>query len=783
MSGIFTDLSYFGGLVNTNIRANINTPLNLTHGGRPSGIPPNTPTVPVLNGGAGSTAISIYFTHVGDTGTPPITYTGLYSTSATGTYSVCQFNNTSGNATVANATGLTPNTPYYFKARATNAYGGSTSSYAMFTTASAGTAPSGPPTVPTNLGANSSAITVSFDTTGITGTAPITYSVVYGTTTSSFPFTSTDITPQGAGVYSCLATGLSSNTTYYFKSVATNSVGSQQSAVSAGMTTDPPPDLMTNLYMTFLTPTTGYGYYDPSNNGSLQPTNSMNWILNSDAPNGTASQTYGDYWCSSVQSGLSALSPVPTTLNGAGGCYNTNGDNYTMVSNAYLQPIRDTAGVTLMLSLGGFYADLLGMFGPLLSPPGGAAPGFTFGSSVELMNSIAYTFYNVSTAPNPLGWSRASWGALEWKGLNLDFENIGYGGRVITNGYPNNRTVQYPTIPGQVPGSTAGKPVFPADANTIIPGQAGGNVRYMDYIDAIRYMIVHHYNTYGGDFYLTTAPIAAAINGDQNTNITATQNALGTWFAFPSNTTVPSSATFNSAGSNAMLHPTVLCYFDDVFVQFYNSDPANYLGGANFANLLAQWGYLALQAQASGVGYTTTKINIGLAKGQVSNITSQSTPPPVATYGVGGGGNAGPTAVYTPAAEPGPLYSSWYPQFATAAPPNASAFYFPDISEAGDAATLNAALAAANAILRTATARPTLNIVDWCSGVGCWAGAPALQMVKGMYDGTNANYVANLPPTGYASAWAEAYFPAVQPGWAGNVPVNVVAPTPPAAPM
>jgi hypothetical protein len=137
MSGIFTDLSFFGGLVNTNIRANINTPLNLTQGARPvpSGAPSPAPMVPFLVGIAGTTSITIQFSHAGITGTAPISYIGKFSSSPTKGYVICRVNTTEGDDTVSTVQNLTPDTTYYFKAVATNAYGNSESSWADFSTA------------------------------------------------------------------------------------------------------------------------------------------------------------------------------------------------------------------------------------------------------------------------------------------------------------------------------------------------------------------------------------------------------------------------------------------------------------------------------------------------------------------------------------------------------------------------------------------------------------------------------------------------------------------------
>ena len=733
--------------------------------------PPSAPPgVPFYVGGATASTITMNINVAGVQGSPPPVYSVLYGTTpnpATPFPAYRAF----GSLYTAQLTGLQSNTSYYFKSVATNAAGQQISAVSVGVTTSdgTGTAPSAPPTVPVVSGTpTSSTITVTFDVAGITGSPPPYYTVLVGPTTNpTGPFPATFVSGT---TYQAVATGLAPNTNYYFKSVAQNGISPNQvSAVSAAIKTGtgptpPPPTgpLQTLCHHTFLVPIAPfiYSYVPPpgtSSGGNAPIDAALTWVLNADAPNGAANSTYGDFYCRSfIDTTKAPYSTIPTIVPNitTGGCYNTDGLDYSAVSNSYLGSINSQPNTKLIVSLGGFYGDVLGFFGPYVVP--GAVAGWVTPTGVDLVDSIAYAFYNNSGAPNPMGWARtgsgnttaSTWGAQTWDGLNIDFENIGLGGRLIQGGAWG--TTQWP------PALTTDRNFVPALTDVI----GASSTTYGQYVGAIKDMIVHHGTAYP-DKILTSAPISLAINGDESTNITATQNALGTWFAFPTSDTVPSDQTYNSAASDAMIHPSVLCYFDDVFVQFYNEGPDVYLGGKNFVNLVAQWGYVALKAQAQGK--KNVRINIGLAYGQVSNITDQNPPPPVATFPPGG--TDGPTAPFSP--NPAP-FTYFYPQFATASPPNPPPSAFPNISVAGDPQTLSDTLKAATAILITSF--PGITTASWCSGAGFFAGAPATQMAKNIYTSSSQYFVPGLP-AGATYLWGEAYFPAVQPGWQGNVPI------------
>jgi hypothetical protein len=121
--------------------------------------------------------------------------------------------------------GLSPGTTYYFRSYATNSGGTSFSAIESFTTRSY----SPPTTIPSD--ASLIAITTATlngsiqDTNGSSATSR---GFVYGTTLS-FGATTTEAGIFETGAYSASVTGLSANTTYYYKSYATNGSGTSYS--------------------------------------------------------------------------------------------------------------------------------------------------------------------------------------------------------------------------------------------------------------------------------------------------------------------------------------------------------------------------------------------------------------------------------------------------------------------------------------------------------------------------------------------------------------------------
>ncbi|MCK6557571.1 fibronectin type III domain-containing protein [bacterium] len=142
-----------------------------------------------------------------------------------------QITTTGANVTTYSNTGLSPNTTYYYRVRATNAAGDSDNSNEAFATTQS---PPPPPAAPTNLTANavsSSQINLAWqdnssDETGFE---------IDRATTSGGPYT--QIATTGANVTTYSNTGLSPNTTYYYRVRATNVAGDSPNSNEASAMT------------------------------------------------------------------------------------------------------------------------------------------------------------------------------------------------------------------------------------------------------------------------------------------------------------------------------------------------------------------------------------------------------------------------------------------------------------------------------------------------------------------------------------------------------------------
>jgi hypothetical protein len=598
-----------------------------------------------------------------------------------------------------------------------------------------GFAPSGTVSIPVVNGTpTNTSITVVYDVSQISGTAPLSYSVLYGTTNT--PTTSASASRSGNTV-TAVVTGLTAATAYYFIGVVSNNNGSDQSKVSAAISTagsPTPSSLVTYAVAPFLV--AGPVFNTPY-------TQCVNYYLGTDAVGGTlgsngqvtGTQLFGSWYANTY----GIVPPAYGFPTFSGKCLSDINQSDTGASSfAYLHPLQ-TAGAKVLVSLGGYYMDMRGLWGnasySVPNFPGGSMPTVT-----QFTNSILNVYLGKST-PKLSSWSNSGWAGLVFDGLNIDFENIGQGGNP-------NVSNSYPPIPGTAP-------TFPANAT---------DAQYSSYMTDVVTMLSTIYAA-APTMILTHAPLSLSINSDSlalqgGKNVAPTTN-LNQWFAFTASNVAPTTTNFNATASIALNNPAQMCFFDDIFVQFYNESPDNYLGGANFSKLLAQWAFCALKAQA--LGKKKTKINIGLAKGVIQGSTAN---PSVAN-------SQGPTPGISPAG-PGP-YTYWYPQYQTASPPNPDAthpatptgFLYPNIGVDKDAGNLQSALNAANTLLQ-ASGLPnafTIQISDWCSGAGFWAGGPATAACKSVFKD-----VPNLPQ-GVTYAWSDAQYPSPNPQWAGNLPI------------
>lgn len=715
-------------------------------------IPPSIPFT--VQAPPPATSITILMNVAGVTGDPAPTYSFLYGTTTTPTTpapAVQVF----GSLYVAVITGLTASTAYYFQSVATNSAGVQSSavSGAITTGSGSGTAPNQAPTVPVVSGSpTANSITVTFDIAGVTGTPTPSYNLLFGPTTS--PTAPLIATLVSGTTYTGTATGLSASTAYYFKSVAQNGISPDAiSAVSSAISTASAPvlpNLKTNVVLPFLlqgprfnttAPWAGIDYY------MATPATGAIYVVNGTSAQGQ--QLFGSMYAGTVGTpgdvSGGAVPPVPY----AGACTADQQFNasFGTQSDAYLKGIQNALGTKggVMACLGGFYADVLGLFGPYLPTgyPGPAQP-----TAQQVVQSFLYNYCGITAGnSNPLNWVRqnsnnTSSYTFYFNGLILDFENVG-------NGNPINN---WPYTP---PGSP---PAFPAQAT---------NPTYAPYINAIG-NIPSQYYAISPTLFLGNAPASLSIVGDLGiTNICAANTALNTWYPFPTATVPPTVATYNATSSMALNHPVQLSYMDDVFVQFYNEGADYYPGGQYFANLLACWGYVALQAQK--LGRKKTLINLGLARG---NIIPGGPAPYTANA-------QGPTPQLN--GQSGPPYTYWYPQYATASPPNSTSIsqnpdFWPNTSPAKDPVNVANAIKSANSILQSMTGNSGLAPSDWLSGMGFWAGGNATLMAKAVYDKNNTlspeNAVAGSLPHTYTYCWGDASYPAPDPLWPANVPIT-----------
>ena len=283
----------------------------------------------------------------------------------------------------------------------------------------------------------------------------------------------------------------------------------------------------------------------------------------------------------------------------------------------------------------------------------------------------------------------------------------------------------------------------------------------MPYIAELASIVTTYYAT-APTLFLGNAPVSLSLIADVGTtNICASNSALNTWYAFPTATVAPTAGSYNADASLALNNPEQLSYMNDIFVQFYNESADYYPGGQYFANLLACWGYVALEAQK--LNRKSTKINLGLAKG---NIIPGGGPPYVNQA-------QGPTPPLN--GQTGPPYVYWYPQYATISPPNNTSDMtydtWPNTGPTLDGPNVAAAITAANLILRTAQSNPTLQPSDWLSGMGFWAGTAATTMAQTVYTAGDVASPGSVLPALETYCWGDASYPAPNPQWPGNVPI------------
>ena len=341
--------------------------------------PQNAPSIPQAISQPTSTSIVVVFNSALVGGNPPPNFSVNYGLSPASLTSLIVFKASPDLALyVATATGLQPDTNYYFQSVARNSSGSKESAFAQISTAAGGggTAPSAAPTVPAVSGSpTASSITVTFDVAGITGTPAPSYNALIGSTTS--PVTPIAASLVSGTTYKAVATGLAPNTTYYFKSEASNGVSPNAvSAVSDPITTGPTvPSVLTNILpLTFLVLT------------------GTEWRIDTDGNAGC-----GSIYLTGTNAGTIIGPPDQTTSLASLASWNSLAQNY------------------MIISFGGATQDLEA-----------ALPNPT--AARDFVDSFWNQILGVSGAPNPLTWNNVATGVF-W-GLDLDFESATVSGDV-----------------------------------------------------------------------------------------------------------------------------------------------------------------------------------------------------------------------------------------------------------------------------------------------------------------------------------------------------------------
>jgi Fibronectin type III domain len=169
-----------------------------------------------------------------------------------------------GNTTSRSVTGLNPSTTYYYRVRAYNASGTSGNSNVVSVTT---LSPTGPPVAITNpatlIASFSATLNGSVDPHGLTTTVYFQYgtTISYGSTTLSQIKTGNTYQSVSANV-----SGLTANTTYHFRLVATNSAGTRYGVdrTFTTLTATGPPVVTTR-------PATWIASFSATLNGSVNP--------------------------------------------------------------------------------------------------------------------------------------------------------------------------------------------------------------------------------------------------------------------------------------------------------------------------------------------------------------------------------------------------------------------------------------------------------------------------------------------------------------------------------
>jgi hypothetical protein len=257
-----------------------------------TGVTPATvPGVPTsVTGTAGNTQVVLSWTAPASNGGSAISgYHVQQATSANGPYSDaagCVQNSTTPSCT---ATGLINGTAYFFKVAAINTVG--TGSYS---TASSGVTPVGVPGTPTSVmgTAGNAQVALSWTAPASNGGSAITGYHVQQATSANGTYADAAGCALNSTTPSCMATGLTNGTTYFFQVAAINAVGTgTYSTTSAGVTPATVPGVPTSVAGTAGNAQVALSWTAPASNGGSAITGYH--VQQATSANGTYSDAAG----------------------------------------------------------------------------------------------------------------------------------------------------------------------------------------------------------------------------------------------------------------------------------------------------------------------------------------------------------------------------------------------------------------------------------------------------------------------------------------------------------
>lgn len=392
-------------LMSQDVFANPGTPLTVIGGGGGGGGTPPSSAPPPVAGTVTSTQIEITFDIAGVTGTEPITWEGLYSSSPGGFLNPI-FITGLGTVYTGVVNGLTSNTPYYFVSRGINTAGQTTSTEVQINTAAVTPSPNVAPSIPVASDISPSSMTVTFNTSSVVGSPTPTYLLGFGTTDPPLVIYSTISVGSEASV---ILSTLNANSVYYTQSIAfvdfanvSSSVTTPVSTISVSGTaptapTAPQPSLANNGGMISTL------YFDTANQIGTPPvTYDMFWNVNGLNFLSTAvTLSTGTTIYSGVVNDLKTNNGVFQVYSRATNAVNNAfSDNTAILGSTIASPVTATPST---MNATGLFQTTIGLSTSIIVSGNPTSEIVAqFGTVSSLLSSTTGTFNLISAYPNAL---------------------------------------------------------------------------------------------------------------------------------------------------------------------------------------------------------------------------------------------------------------------------------------------------------------------------------------------------------------------------------------------